>query len=363
MPFWRNTDDASIGIVGAGPAGLAIAYYLQKYGLPYRVLEKRAIGFSWQNHYDRLHLHTLKAVSALPGLPMPASYPRFPSAQQFQTYLADYAQHFALRVETGVEVVRADYAANGWHLQTTQGEQRCGVLVVATGIWNTPHRPTFVGQDQFAGPIIHVCDYRSPQPFVGQRMLVVGAGNSGAEVAVDLSAQGIETSIAVRSGVTFVPFPRSALAMRLLAWFFRQAPRPLGERFLRAVRRDFGSLGLPLPATPLVDAYPVVGYGLPEAVRAGRVRVYGGIERFIPGGVRFAAGHEAPFDTVILATGYRPTVDFVRHELELVAGWPRLQQGRAPRNPQLFCIGFDYPATEGWLQALGRMARTVVRQL
>jgi cation diffusion facilitator CzcD-associated flavoprotein CzcO len=352
-------------VIGAGPAGLATAYYLQQHGLDYCVLEKHSVGYSWQNHYDRLHLHTLKAVSGLPGLPMPANYPDFPSARQVQAYLQDYARHFRLNIEEGVEVCHASYQHNGWHLQTSKGERRGQVLVLATGIWSTPIIPAVPGIEQFDGQITHASTYRNPQPFVGQRVLVVGAGNSGAEIAVDLSEHGVDTAIAIRSGSSFVAYPRSALAMRLMAWFFRHAPRIIARPLLARARRTFDHIGIRTHPDAPLDTYPVVGYELPEAVAAGQVRAYAGLCEFIPGGARFEDGQEASFDSVIMATGYRPTVQMVRHAFEFDQdGFPRLSpRGRSTRNPHLYAVGFRYPTTAGFLQSLGREAQQVVRDL
>lgn len=346
-----------IVIVGAGPAGLAMAYELQRRGRAYQVLERHSIGHAWRNHYDRLHLHTLKQVSHLPGLTMPADYPSFPAAQQFQAYLAQYAQHFRLNIQTGVEVCRADWQAGAWRLQTSSGLMQAQTLVAATGIWSKPVSPRLPGADTFGGPILHASDYRNAAPFKGRRVLVVGAGNSGAEIAVEVSQVAAASAIAIRSGVTFVPHPGSATAVRLAAWLLRRLPPALGERFLQAVRRDFSSIGLQPPHEPLREAYPVVGYALPDAVAAGRVRVHPALVGFAAGMVHFADGSRFAYDTVILATGYNPALDFVAHELEFdLAGRPRVDhRWRATRNPHLVCIGYHYPATEGWLQAIGRV--------
>jgi cation diffusion facilitator CzcD-associated flavoprotein CzcO len=328
------------------------------------VLEKDTVGATWAQHYDSLSLHTLKEVSGLPGLPMPADYPRFPSAAQVRAYLRDYARHFALEIEEGTSVQHATYGPQGWKLQTSRGERQGHTLVVATGIWNTPVVPEFEGQQMFGGTLLHARDYRRPQPFEGQRVLVVGAGNSGAEMAVELAAHGVETAIAIRSGSSFVPYPSSPTAMRLMAWFFRTMPRPLARPLLQAARRTFDHRGIPTHPDAPLDTYPVVGYELPEAVAAGRITVYRGMQRFVRSGVRFDDGQEAPFDSVILATGYRPTLDFVRHELELdEQGVPRLRKWRSVRNPHLYCVGFEYPTTSGFLQSLDRVARDTVRQV
>jgi NADPH-dependent 2,4-dienoyl-CoA reductase/sulfur reductase-like enzyme len=149
-----------------------------------------------------------------------------------------------------------------------------------------------------------------------------------------------------------------------MAWLFRHLPRSTARFLLHRVRRTFDHIGIRThPGAPL-DVYPVVGYELPEAVEAGRVRVYPGMTAFAPGGVRFEDGQEAPFDSVILATGYRPTLHFVRDELEFgPGGQPRLHRGRSTRNPSLFCVGFTYPTTAGWLQSIGHAAWEVVSQI
>lgn len=349
-------------VVGAGPAGLAVAYELQRRGLPYQVLERATIGDAWQHHYDRLHLHTLKQLSTLPGLPMPRDYPAFPSVAQFQHYLQEYARHFQLAIRCGVEVQGARWQSGRWQIQTSAGELTAEVLIVATGIWSTPYQPALEGRAEFGGTIIHSSVYRNPASFAGQRVLVVGVGNSGSEIAVDLAEQGVTTGIAIRGGATFVPYPRAAVPLRLWAWLLRYLPRPAAEWLLHRFRHDFSAIGIPAPVKPLLDAYPVVGYRLPEAVAAGRITRYAGLARLSRGGAQFDDGQSAAFDSVILATGYRPTVQFVADAVALdPAGRPRVDRHwRSLRQPQLVCVGFHYPATEGWLQAIGRVAREAV---
>ncbi len=348
-------------VIGGGAAGLATAYHLQRRGLDFVVLEKDALGHVWGRHYASLRLNTLRAVSGLPGLPMPADYPDFPTGPQVSAYLRQYAARLCLPVLEGVTVQTAAYAG-GWRLATSHGEFQAETVIAATGLWSTPHWPDLPGLEAFQGVCLHSRDYHHPCDFHNQRVLVIGAGNSGAEIAAELGAAGVATTVAVREGVTFVPRPRSALKMRLAAWFFRHAPAALAERFLR--RPDFAALGLPRqPGSPLA-AYPVVGFRLPEAVRAGQVRVRGAVEALTPTGARFADGAEAEFDAVICATGYRPTLDCLGAAVALDArGWPILDRGRSRQNPHLFCVGFDYPNTEGWLQAIGRSARLVVDQV
>jgi putative flavoprotein involved in K+ transport len=348
-----------ITIIGAGPAGLAMGYALQQRKLPFTILERHTIGHAWRNHYDRLHLHTLKEVSGLPGRPMPANYPPFPSAAQVHAYLADYATHFNLPIETGVDVQQLTPTPEGWQLATGAGERTAGAVVLATGIWSTPFITPVPGRESFGGSVIHSAFYRNPTPYIGKRVLVVGAGNSGSEIAVDLAAAGVEVELAVRSGVVFVPCPASPAAVQFGAWLYATLPAPLGEALLQRTRPDFSHLGLPRPAGPLLEAYPTVGFQLPEAVERGRIHTRPALERFSPGTAHFADGSSAPFDAVIMATGYRASLQPAAHLVQTdAAGRPLVDRHwRALGQRHLYCVGYRYPATAGWLQSIGAVVR------
>lgn len=347
-----------ITIVGAGAAGLAMAQALQRRGLSSVVLEQGAIGETWAHHYDRLHLHTHKGASSLPGLPMPAAYPPFPSAAQVQAYLQQYARHFQLQVETGVVVESAAYQQGRWQLGTSRGYRTATVLIAATGIWGCPVIPALPGTDLFGGQIIHASAYRNPAPFVGKRVLVVGAGNSGSEIAAELARAGVATALSIRGGAAFVAPPRSAHVMRWNDTLARLLPQSVIDRTLALSRPDYRGIGLPLPAHRPADAYPVVGFDLPLAVAAGHISVYGALTGYSPGQARFAGGRTLACDTVILATGYRPALTFLRGQLLYDdAGKPLVDAyWRAIGQQHLVCVGYSYPTTAGWLQTIGRVA-------
>jgi lysine/ornithine N-monooxygenase len=346
-------------IIGAGPAGLAMGYALQQRNLPFTILERHMIGHAWRNHYDRLHLHTLKQVSALPGHPMPADYPPFPSAAQVHAYLADYAAHFNLPIETGVDVQQIAPTPDGWNLRTSTGEYTASAVVLATGIWSTPVIPPLEGLNTFGGSVVHSAFYRNPTPYSGTRVLVVGAGNSGSEIAVDLAGAGLEVAIAVRGGVVFVPCPTSPTAVQFGAWLYATLPAPLSEALLQRTRPDFSHLNLPRPAGPLREAYPTVGFELPQAVERRAVRVYPTLVRLSPGQAHFADGSSAPFDAVIMATGYRASLQPAARLVQTdTAGRPRVDRHwRALGQRNLYCVGYHYPATAGWLQSIGAVVR------
>lgn len=324
------------------------------------MLERGRVGYAWQHHYDSVRLHTLREVSGLPGRPMPKHYPDFPTREQVLAYFQSYAAHFNFPIEENTPVNQAVWDGNQWTLFTPHRTYTTPWLITATGIWSTPFVPCFSGQEQFEGRILHANQYRNPKPFKGERVLVVGAGNTGCEIAVELCNFGLETGIVIRDGVAFVDYPTSAMGMNLTATFFRTVPDELGNQLLK--RPDFTDIGIPNHQAPPVEAYPVVGFELPEAVQAGKLPVFRDVVRLTEDGVVFEDGIERPFDTIILATGYRPTVDFIKGNVAIDRKGQLTPETRQT-FPQLEVVGFHYPATAGWLQSVGRDAQRAVKHV
>ena len=177
-------------IVGGGPAGIATAACLRRRGLEPVVLEKGdTVAPAWHRHYDRLHLHTTRGASGLPGRPMPADYPRYPSRDQVFDYLRRYAREEGVEVRLGAEVTRcAGVTGRGRSRPRTGARFAAPDVVVATGLSHVPRIPEFPNQEAFTGEILHSADYRNGSPYAGQRVLVVGFGNSAAEIALDLAS-------------------------------------------------------------------------------------------------------------------------------------------------------------------------------
>lgn len=359
-----------IAIIGAGPAGLALGYHLQQAGVPFVILDKEAPGATWRHHYDHLALHSLKALSQLPGLPMPEHYPDFPTGEQVHAYLAGYAAHFDLPVRAGVTVERVTRLGREWQLETHQGTLTANVLVAATGIWNQPKMPVIAGLEHFAGTVLHSRDYRRPETFTGQRVLVVGAGNSGTEIATALTMTADAVGLAVGSGVMFVPYPRTVLGSRLSSRLLRALPASVSGALLARLRKNFAPLGLPLPDTNLRYAYPVVGYETADAVARGALTTHRALVRVLAHEVEFADGERAAYDTIIMATGYRPALGFLRDVLttENERAVPKgLQDYQLASVPDMFFFGYDYPETEAWLHRLpeksAKAAAFIAKQL
>src|SRR5262249_49418659 len=216
-------------IIGAGPAGLACAAALQAAGVIATVLEKAGtVGAVWRRHYDRLHLHTDRDHSGLPGRPMPRDYPTYPSRAQVISYLEDYAGHFAVRPVFNTEVSRIARVGEQWQVTTAGGEAiPAPIVIVATGIAHAPYRPSWPGMNLFRGRTIHSSEYRNPTAFAGKRVLVVGFGNSGGEIALDLADSRVDVMLAVRSPVQIIP--RDLLGIPILSWviLYRRLPARL----------------------------------------------------------------------------------------------------------------------------------------
>jgi cation diffusion facilitator CzcD-associated flavoprotein CzcO len=304
-------------IIGAGPAGLAAAQRLNVSGLKSLILEKaEAVGAVWRRHYDRLHLHTPRIHSALPGLAIPSAYGRYPSRAQFVDYLESYAQKFNLKPTFNAPVAAVRRDGEAWRVEAGENSARSSIVVVATGWADFPNTPRWPGMDDFRGSILHSSAYRNSAPYVGKRALVVGFGNSGAEIALDLCEAGADVALSVRSPVRVLP--RDLLGIPILSFAIAQRFLPariadaLNAPIVRAAVGSIDKLGLktaakgPMQMIEEDGRIPVLDIGAVKKIREGKIKVRGAIERFTPGGVCFAAGGTEPFDAVILATGFKP---------------------------------------------------------
>ncbi|MEV7125397.1 NAD(P)/FAD-dependent oxidoreductase [Streptomyces sp. NPDC093260] len=381
-PFAPEHADRPVYVVGGGPGGLAAAYALRARGVRAVVLEKSdRVGASWRGHYDRLRLHTTRRLSALPGLPIPRRFGRWVARDDLVRYLEKYAEHHELEVVTGVEVSRIERAPDGtgWLLRATGGRELTGgAVVVATGHNHTPHLPDWPGRTEYTGELLHASAYRSPAPYAGRDVLVVGAGNTGAEIAVDLVEGGARrVRLAVRTVPHIVRRSTAGWAAQYTGVLCRRLPVALVDRLARPLARlsvpDLSAHGLPRPDTGLYSrvrqgAIPVQDVGLIDAVRTGRVEVVAAVEALEGGEVVLADGSRIEPDAVIAATGYtRGLTDLVGHLGVLDGrGRPVVHGPRTPADaPGLYFTGFTNPVS-GMLRELAidaeRIARAVARR-
>jgi cation diffusion facilitator CzcD-associated flavoprotein CzcO len=336
-------------VIGAGPAGLATSRELTRRGVEHVVLERGEVAESWSRLYDSLTLHTGKHMSHLPGMRFPRRAPLFLPRAMFLEYLHDYARRFAVPVETGCEVTSVKREDALWRVN----DRTARAVVVATGIISNPRVPAIAGADLFRGTMRHSITYRRPDEYRGRRVLVVGAGNSAGEIASELGRAGIDTTIAVRSGVNVVPLQLLGVPIQYLAYALRPVPRPLRETLAKVMRvlaelRN-GPPVIPRPEHGPLDSIPLIGFRLVDAIRSGTVKLRGDIERFTPAGARFVDGREEEFDDVLLATGFRAALSFLGPLVQTDArGFAqRRERVVSVDQPGLFFVGHNYDATGG----------------
>ena len=354
-------------VLGAGQAGLATAALLQRAGVEVTVLDRGRVGQTWRGHYDRLHLNTDRRLSALPGLPIPGSAGQWPSRDAFVSYLDAYATHHALDVRTGVEARRIDPCSAGWHL--VGADRTARRVVVATGSSRVAALPPWATDSPV--PLVHSGAYRNPTPYAGKHVLVVGAGNSGAEIAADLAGgDAASVTLSVKDPPARLPRSLGPVPVQLTAFGLTGVPTRVADLALAAtlgvLRRGDGGLGLPVPDHLVRDARaggaPVVDAGLRAAVRAGRVRVVPAVTGAGPDGLLLADGARVRPDAVVAATGWGTGLaDLVGHlaggSLLDGRGRPRVQGGPAAL-PGLHFVGYGATLT-GFMLAAGHEAAAV----
>ncbi|MFF5706149.1 flavin-containing monooxygenase [Streptomyces sp. NPDC012794] len=380
-PDLTSTEPRPVYVIGAGPGGLAVAAALRARGVRAVVVERSgAVGSSWRGHYERLRLHTTRRLSALPGLAIPRRFGRWVARADVVRYLEKYAEFHELELVTGVEVTRIEPAADGdgWTLHASGGRLLAArAVVVATGYNHTPALPDWPGRDTYTGRLLHARDYRDPAPYAGQDVLVVGVGNTGAEIAVDLAEGGAaRVRLAVRTAPHIVrrstlgwPAQRTGILVRRLP--VRLVDR-LGALAAKAVP-DLSAYGLPRPDTGLYSrvrqgAVPVQDVGLIKAVRAGRVEPVAAVAAFDGAEVVLADGTRITPDAVVAATGYRRGLEGLVGHLDVLddRGRPVSHGARAPRNaPGLHFTGYTNPIS-GMFRELSldavRIAKALARR-
>ncbi|MDB1087141.1 NAD(P)/FAD-dependent oxidoreductase [Streptomyces sp. ACA25] len=369
---------APVHVIGAGPGGLATAAALTERGVRTIVVEKGSgAGAAWRDRYDRLRLHTTRRWSALPGLPIPRSAGRWVSRDDYVHYLRSYARYYRIELATGVEVSRIE-AAGGtgrWLLRANGGrELRASAVVVATGYSHTPHLPDWPGRETWTGELLHARDYRNAGPFAGKDVLVVGAGNTGAEIAAELAAEGAgRVRLAVRTPPHIVRRSTLGWPAQATGILCRRLPVRVVDRAARPLARllpDLTDRGLPRPDTGLYSraregAIPVQDTGLVRAVRRGLVEPVHAVEAFDGDKVLLAGGETLSPEVVIAATGYRRGLEPLVGHLGVLdgRGLPLVHGGDThPAAPALHFTGYTNPLS-GMLRELGRDAARIAEEI
>ncbi|HRQ40748.1 MAG TPA: NAD(P)/FAD-dependent oxidoreductase [Chloroflexota bacterium] len=368
-----NTQTNTV-IIGASAAGLAVAACLQEQKVPFILLEKSSqVGAAWRSHYDRLHLHTDRAHSQLPYLPMPKSFAKYPARADVVTYLEEYARHFRLEPRFGQEVQQIRPSDGRWQVETQDTQYQAQNVVIATGYTRVPHIPTWPGQDLFPGSIIHSSAYKNGKPYAGQRVLVVGFGNSAGEIAIDLVEHGAaEVGMAVRHPVNVIPRDYLGIPILSIGIVMDKIPAKVADvlaiPMLKTSIGDLTKYGLPkLPYGPNVQIredrqIPILDIGTVKLIKNGRIHIHPGIIQFNENGVIFSNGAIKPFDAIILGTGYRPQVnDFLQMPGVLNEDGAPPGSGQEAA-PGLYFCGF-YISPTGMLREIGIEARRISRHI
>lgn len=340
-------------VIGAGQAGLAAGYHLQRAGIDFRILEGSAQpGGAWPSYYDSLRLFSPARFSSLPGLSFPGDGERYPTRDEVIAYLRGYAQHFALPIQTSTRVAQISRHGAGFAVQTSAGTLHARSIIAATGAFHRPHVPTLPGQDTFQGQILHSAAYQTPESFAGQRVIVVGAGNSAVQIAAEL-ARVATVTLATRELLRFQaqrPWGRDIHWWWWLTGFDRL---PLGNRLGAWVQRQ--AYGMVLD-TGVYQA--AIAAGTPTHAQL--------FTAFTPTGVCWADGRDEAVDAVIFATGYRPNLDYLNPLGALDAeGQPLHRGGLSTTVPGLAYVGLNQQRTfaSATLRGVGPDAAYVVARL
>lgn len=333
--------------MGAGQSGLAVGYYLRRAGLTYALLDDQAQpGGGWLHGWNSLRLFSPADASSLPGwlMPRPATE-GFPARDAVVDYLTQYEQRYALPVRRPVRVVAVRRSGEGFAVHTDAGTWQARAVVCATGSWSNPFVPAYPGQADFGGVQLHSAHYRDAVPFAGQRVLVVGGGNSSAQVLAEVSRVAKTTWVTEKES-RFLP---DDVDGRVL--------------FTQATQRYHAGQATAPPPT-LGDV--VMVDSVKEARSRGVLHSVRPFARFTRTGVVWADGREEAVDAVIWCTGFRPALSFLA-DLGVVQPDGRVATAgtRATELPGLWLVG--YGSWTGFASAtligVGRSARATVDEI
>lgn len=315
-----NEQSYDVVVIGAGQAGLASGWHLQRQGLNFVILDEQAQpGGNWRNYYDSLELFSPAAYSALPGLRFPGAPGHYPSRDEVVRYLEQYAELFQLPIRHGVQVTRVEQQGQGLLITASNGQRfSARAVIVASGAFSRPYIPNIAGLESFSGTRVHSANYRNAEGFSGQRVVVIGAANSAVQIAYDLAKQA-RVTLATREAIRFAP-------QRLLGADFHTWLKWTGLEKTRWLNDQ---------STPVLDDGTYK-----KALRAGYFNQATMFTEVTATGVIWADGQHEAVDSLVFATGFRPNLAFL-------AGLPVLDEqghvaqrdGRAVHVPGLYFVG------------------------
>ena len=343
--------DTDVVVIGGGQSGLAAGYHLRRLGVDFVILDAQSTsGGAWQHTWESLHLFSPAAYSSLPGRLMPPQPGEtYPDAAHVVSYLTDYEERYELPIQRPVRVTGIHEHGPLLRVITDAGTWHARAVVSATGTWWRPFLPAVPGRDRFSGAQLHTVEYRRPQDFAGQRVVVVGGGNSGAQIAADLAYEADLTWVTQREA----RFLADDIDGRALFDAATTRRRALDEG-----RPDTGGVA----SLGDIVAVPPVR----EARNAGRLKASPMFTRLTATGVEWADGTQADADAIIWCTGFRPALSHLAHlGLRGPRGHIPTTGTRATDEPRLHLLGYgDWtgPAS-ATLIGVGRPARDAAREI
>ena len=348
-----NSGEHRYAVIGAGPGGLCAARWLSALDIPFDLLERQAdVGGIWDIRfpgspmYESAHFISSKTLSGFRDFPMPDAYPDYPSHRQVLAYLRAYADRHGLRAHAQFHsaVREARPAGGAWEVELEDGAvRRYAGLILAVGLQWTPKTPSIPGA--FAGEAYHSSRYRSLRQLEGKRVLVVGGGNSGCDIAVDAGHAASRALLSLRRGYWFVPKHVFGLPADV---FGRRGPhvphwleRRIEERLLRLLLGDLERFGLPRPDHHLYETHPVLNSQILHSLAHGDVAVKPDVRELRGRAVVFADGSEEEVDTIVYATGYRRVLPLLPEAVHREGDVSSLFLNLCHRShPSLFVVGF-----------------------
>jgi putative flavoprotein involved in K+ transport len=368
--FSDRQSKPDVVVIGAGPSGLAVARELRhRHGISALVVDKAAApAVSWRNRYDNFRLNTNGFLSHLPGQRIPLTAGRWPTKEDMVRYFDRYVRQQDITLALGCEVNRIDQSANGWLVDTSSGEIRTPAIVLATGKYRTPVVPPWPGLGQFTGELVHSGNFRNAWPFTGRDVLVVGAGNSAADIAVQLAENGArKVWLAVRTPPHLVRRAIGPVPSDIFLELFARVPARLVDPVIAQLNRLlFGDLSVygfhrpPLGLKATVEQrgrIPTLADELVAAVRSGRVEVVAAVSAVESNRVILDDGMAVKPEVIVAATGFSTDLDGLVGHLGVLDEDGDPHGGFASHlGDGMFAIGYGIPPN-GPLRAI-RLAAT-----
>jgi putative flavoprotein involved in K+ transport len=337
-------------VIGGGQAGLAVGYHLQKEGLQFLILDASdEVGGSWPRYYDNLKLFSPARFSSLPGMKFPGDPDGYPKRDEVIHYLQEYRTKFQLPIRANQRVAAVERDTEGFAVRSMAGDTfHATTIINASGSFHNPYTPTIPGQEIFQGRTIHSSEYRSPDPFRDQRVVVVGRGNSAVQIGVEL-AEVSKTSLAVLQPIQFVK--QKVWGQDIHFWV----------RLIGFDTFPYWLFGKTAPSSSAVND----SGRYKEKVMAGKPDQQQMFTSFYEDGVIWPNGTKEPVDTVIFATGYRPHLPYLEAIGALEAEGRPIHQAGISNVPGIYYVGLEGQRSfsSATLRGVGPDARFVVKKL